>query len=247
MMYHIRATRATAWRILRQLSHDHRTLALIFVVPLVLLGLLRWMFSDSIEVFHGLGPALLGVFPFALMFIVTSITTLRERTSGTMERLMVMPIGKFDLVLGYATAFGLLAIIQALLASILLLYVFGMPVAGPDWFLIMMALANALLGTALGILMSAFARTEFQAVQFMPAIVMPQLLISGLFMPLDAMPDVLATIAHFMPLTYAIEALNEIANHTDITATAWRDFWVVAACGVAAVVLGALTLRRRNR
>jgi len=111
----------------------------------------------------------------------------------------------------------------------------------------MMALANALLGTSLGIFVSAFARTEFRAVQFMPAIVMPQLLIGGLFMPLDAMPDLLATIAHFMPLTYAIEALKEIANHTDITATAWRDFWIVVACGVAAVALGALTLRRRSR
>ena len=246
-MYHVQAARATAWRILRQLSHDPRTLVLIFVVPLLLLSLLRWMFSDQIEVFNTIGPALLGVFPFALMFIVTSITTLRERTSGTMERLMTMPIGKFDLVLGYMGAFGLLAIVQALLASVLLLYVLDMPVNGPDWFLIVMALANALLGTALGIFVSAFARTEFQAVQFMPAIVMPQLLIGGLFMPLDAMPNVLETIAHFLPLTYAINALNEIATHTSITTTAWRDFWVVVACGVAAIVLGALTLRRRTK
>jgi ABC-2 type transport system permease protein len=246
-MYHIRAIQATAWRILRQLSHDHRTLALIFIVPLVLLSLLRWMFNDSIDTFNAVGPALLGVFPFALMFIVTSITTLRERVSGTMERLMTMPIGKLDFVLGYAVAFGLLAVIQALLASVLLLYVFHMPVAGPDWFLIMIALANALLGTSLGIFVSAFARTEFQAVQFMPAIVMPQLLIGGLFMPLDTMPDALAAIAHFMPLTYAISALNEIANHTEITAEAWRDFWIVVGCGVAAIVAGALTLRRKNR
>jgi len=247
MMYHVRAIQATAWRILRQLSHDHRTLALIFIVPLVLLSLLRWMFNDSIDAFNAVGPALLGVFPFALMFIVTSITTLRERVSGTMERLMAMPIGKLDFVLGYTLAFGLLAVIQALLASVLLLYVFNMPVAGPDWFLIVMALANALLGTSLGIFVSAFARTEFQAVQFMPAIVLPQLLIGGLFMPLEAMPDLLAAIAHFMPLTYAIDALNEIANHADITATAWRDFGIVVACGAAAVALGALTLRRRSR
>lgn len=246
-MYHLRATVATARRILRQLSHDHRTLALIFIVPLVLLSLLRWMFNDSIEAFNAIGPALLGVFPFALMFIVTSITTLRERVSGTMERLMTMPISKLDFVLGYMTTFGFLAIIQALLASVLLLYVFAMPVEGPDWFLIMMALANALLGTALGIFVSAFARTEFQAVQFMPAIVMPQLLIGGLFMPLDAMPSALATIAHFMPLTYAINALNEIATHSSITTEAWRDFWIVVACGIAAIMLGALTLRRKTK
>lgn len=244
-MYHLRITFATAMRILRQLSHDHRTVALIFVVPCLLLTILWWLFEDTPKMFVQLAPALLGVFPFVLMFIITSITTLRERIGGTMERLMTTPIGKLDFMMGYMIAFGLLAVIQALLASSLLLYVFDLDIVGPDWFMVAVALSDALLGTALGLLVSAFARSEFQAVQFMPAFVLPQFLISGLLVPLEKMPEVLEKIAYFLPLTYAINALNEVAVNTDITSDAWRDFWVVIGCIVVAVLLGALTLRRR--
>jgi ABC-2 type transport system permease protein len=216
-MYHVRATFATMSRILHQLSHDHRTVGLIFVVPCLLLALLRWLYNDNLTVFDHIAPALLGIFPFVIMFIITSITTLRERTGGTMERLMALPIGKLDLVVGYMLAFGLLAIVQAGLASLVLLYWLGLDVSGPHWFLVVMALADALLGTALGIFVSAFARTEFQAVQFMPALIIPQILVGGLLLPLDKMPDLLEHIAYFLPLTYAIDALNSIVTHTDIT------------------------------
>lgn len=246
-MYHIAATFATTHRILRQLKHDPRTIALIFIVPCVLLALLRWMYSDQLTVFNRIAPALLGVFPFIIMFIITSITTLRERTSGTMERLMATPIGKLDIILGYMLGFGLLAVVQALLASSLLVYGFDLTVAGPLWFLVIMALANALLGTALGLFVSAFATTEFQAVQFMPAFVLPQFLIGGLLVPLSQMPDVLESIAYFLPLTYAIDALNRVVNEATLSGEAWRDLWVVLGCVVGAVLLGALTLRRRNK
>ncbi|MDN5274850.1 MAG: hypothetical protein JWP06_751 [Candidatus Saccharibacteria bacterium] len=245
-MYHIRATIATTRRILQQLSHDRRTIALIFVVPCVLLGLLRWLFDQNLTVFNSIAPALLGVFPFVVMFLVTSITTLRERTGGTMERLMALPIAKFDLLVGYMIAFGILAVFQALLASLLLLYGFGLEVQGPDWFLIIMALADALLGTALGLFVSAYARSEFQAVQFMPAFVIPQILIGGLLMPLSQMPDLLEKIAYCLPLTYAIDALNLIVHHADITADAWRDLLVVVVFVLGALLLGVATLRRKS-
>ncbi len=246
-MYNIRATGATTKRILRQLMHDHRTVALIFVVPCVLLGLLRWLYSDNLVIFNSIAPALLGIFPFIIMFIVTSITTLRERTGGTLERLMAMPISKLDLVMGYLIAFGLLAIIQALLASLLLLYGLGLDVAGPAWFLIVMALADALLGAALGIFVSAFARTEFQAVQFMPALIFPQVLIGGLLMPLEQMPAVLEAIAYVLPLTYAIDALNIVVHEASVTQAGWRDLAIVVGFIVAAIMLAALTLRRRSK
>lgn len=245
-MYHIRATFATSLRIWRQLSHDPRTVALIFIVPCILMLLLRWMYSDNLTVFNHIAPALLGVFPFIIMFIITSITTLRERVSGTLERLMVSPIGKLDLLLGYMIAFGVLAAIQALLASTLILYGFNLDIAGPHWFLIVMALADALLGTALGLFVSAFARTEFQAVQFMPAFVLPQVVIGGLLVPLTQMPSLLETIAYYLPLTYAIDALNSVVHNTDITSDAWRDVWVMVGFVVGALLLGALTLRRKS-
>jgi ABC-2 type transport system permease protein len=246
MMYHIRASLATTRRIFGQLSHDPRTIGLIFIVPCLLIALLRWLFSDNLVVFNATAPAILGVFPFIIMFIITSITTLRERTGGTMERLMTLPIGKFDLIIGYMVAFGSLAIVQALLASVLLLYGFDLEVAGPHWFLIVMAPVTALLGTALGLFVSAFARTEFQAVQFMPALVFPQVLVGGLFIPLDKMPDVLQHIAYYLPLTYAIDALNEITNYSAITGNARRDVEVMLAFVVVSLCLAAITLRRKT-
>ena len=246
-MYHVKATLATTLRILHQLSHDRRTIALIFLVPCVLLGILRWLYDDNLVVFDQIAPALLGIFPFVIMFIITSVTTLRERTGGTMERLMVSSIGKLDLVIGYVLAFGLLAAVQALLASTLVLYGLGLEISGPHWFLIVMAMADALLGTALGVFVSAFAKTEFQAIQFMPALILPQFLICGLLMPLDRMPDLLETIAYFMPLTYAVDALNTVVHNVDITDDAWRDLWVVVAFAVGAILFGALTLRRRTK
>lgn len=246
-MYHLSATIATAGRILRQLSHDRRTLALIFLVPCLLLGLLRWLYSDAVPVFDTIAPALLGIFPFIIMFIITSITTLRERTSGTLERLMAMPVGRGDVVMGYVLAFGLLAALQALLASTVLLYGLGLTVAGPHWFLVGVAILDALLGTALGIFVSAFARTEFQAVQFMPALIFPQILIGGLLVPLAQMPDILERIAYWLPLTYAIHALQSVVAGATISSDVWRDVMVISGFIVAAIVCAALTLRRRSR
>lgn len=246
-MYHLKATMATAGRILRQLSHDHRTLALIFIVPCVLLGLLRWLYSDNEATFRVIAPALLAIFPFTIMFIITSITTLRERTGGTLERLMALPIAKLDLVMGYMLAFGLLATLQAALASVLLLYGLGLDVAGPHWLVGAIAVGDALLGTALGIFVSAFARTEFQAVQFMPALIFPQVLIGGLLMPLDQMPDALETVAHWLPLTYAIDALKRVVQAADVSSEVYHDLLVVGCFILGAIILAAVTLRRKSR
>jgi ABC-2 type transport system permease protein len=246
-MYHLHALVATTKRILRQLSHDHRSVALIFVVPVMLMSLLWWLFSDDPRTFDRIAPALLGVFPFIIMFLITSITTLRERTSGTLERVLVTPIAKLDIIGGYALAFGGLAIVQSLIASLVAIYLLGMDVAGPNWFVVMVALLDALLGVSLGLLVSAFAKTEFQAIQFMPAFVLPQLLVCGLLVPLDKMPDLLERIAYFLPLTYAIDALNRVSREIDLSGEAWRDVLVIGFFIIVALILGSLTLRRRSK
>jgi ABC-2 type transport system permease protein len=246
-MYHLKTTLATMQRIFQQLEHDRRSLALIFFVPVILMSLLYWLHSDQTRAFDMIAPALLGVFPFIIMFLVTSITTLRERTGGTLERILVTPIAKIDIILGYTLAFGILAVIQSLIASSVAIWLLGMDVAGPQWFVVVVALLNALLGTALGIFVSAFARTEFQAVQFMPALIFPQLLVCGLLLPLDKMPDILERIAYFLPLTYAVDALQRVASEADLSNEAWRDVWVIVTFIVGAVVLGAFTLRRQTR
>jgi ABC transporter DrrB family efflux protein len=237
-------TLATALRVLQQIRHDPRTVALLLVVPSVLIGLMAWIFNDH-RLFDAVGPDLLGLFPFIMMFLITSITTLRERRSGTLERLMTMPLGRFDFIVGYALAFGLLAVAQSLIAVGFALWVCGLDVRGNGWLLVLVALANALLGTTLGLFTSAFAATEFQVVQFMPVLVFPQALLGGIFIPRDRMPDVLRSVSDWLPLTHAIEAFQNAAASTD-TETALREVTIVLAWVIAFIVLGSITLRRRT-
>ncbi|MDI3406842.1 ABC transporter permease [Streptomyces cavernicola] len=239
-------TIATTARVLRQLRHDPRSIALMLFVPCVMLLLLRYVFDGSQRTFDAIGASLLGIFPLITMFLVTSIATLRERTSGTLERLLAMPLGKADLILGYALAFGLLAVVQSALATGLALWALGLDVIGSPWLLLLVALLDALLGTALGLFVSAFAASEFQAVQFMPAVIFPQLLLCGLFAARDTMHPVLEAISDVLPMSYAVDGMNEVLAHTDITADFVRDVLVVAACALLVLALGAATLRRRT-
>jgi ABC-2 type transport system permease protein len=244
---HPRMTFATAGRVFHQLLHDPRTLALLFVVPCALLGLLSWIYSDTPAMFDMIGASLLGIFPFVTLFLVTSITTLRERTTGTLERLLTMPIGKLDILLGYALVFGFVALLQSLAASMLAVHVYGLHVAGPEGFLVLIAVADAVLGAALGLFVSAFAATEFQAVQFMPALVFPQFLLCGLLVPLDKLPRALHDVANVLPLTYAVNAMQRVSHETNISSTAWHDVIIVLVFAVAAIVLGSITLRRKTK
>ncbi|GAB2919322.1 ABC transporter permease [Streptomyces mayteni] len=237
---------ATARRVLRQLSHDPRTLALLLLVPVGLLVLLYYVFDADRASFDAIGSSLLGIFPMVTMFLVTSIATLRERTSGTLERLMTMPLGKADLVAGYALAFGAFAVLQAALATGVALWLLGLDIAGSSWLLLLVALLNALLGTALGLFVSAFAASEFQAVQFMPAVIFPQLLLCGLFAPRDSMQPALEAVSHVLPMSYSVDGMTQVLRHQDVTGDYVRDVLVVAASALAVLALGAATLRRRT-
>jgi ABC-2 type transport system permease protein len=242
----LRITGAVALRVLSQLRRDPRTIALIVAVPCVLMLLLQQLFGRHSPVFQEVGTPMLGLFPFITMFLVTSVTMLRERTSGTLERLMTMPLHKIDILAGYATAFALVAVVQATVVSLLALGLLGLDVTGPNWLVVVLAVANAVLGSTLGLFVSAFAETEFQAVQFMPAIVLPQILLCGLFVARDQMATWLRAISDVLPLTYAYDALaRTAANQID-------DVWFAIDCLVIigsialAITLGAATLRRRT-
>jgi len=239
-----RITAAVAGRVLTQIRRDRRTLALLLVLPCLLITLLWWMFEDT-PVFDEVGPALLAMFPFIVMFLVTSVTTLRERSGGTLERLLAMPMGKLDFLVGYALAFGAVAAVQAALAVGLSVGLLGLDVQGPVWLLLVVAVVDAVLGTALGLFVSAFAQTEFQAVQFMPAVVIPQILLCGLFIPRDQLPQALEWVSNVLPLSYAVDAMTTLTE-TTATGDVWSDLAVVAAYAVAGLALGAATLRRRT-
>lgn len=239
-------TFATTGRVLTQIRHDPRTIALMLIMPSVLIGLMAWIFTDT-PVFGQVGPAMLALFPFTIMFVVTSIATLRERRSGTLERLLTLPIGKLDFILGYAFAFGLLAIVQAAIAVSFAVFVCGLTIEGSIWLLFAVAIADAVLGTALGLFASAFARTEFQVVQFMPAIVFPQVLLSGIIVPRDQLPDALHAISDWLPLSHAIDALNAVARDDQDESYVGGKLLIIAAFAIGAIVLGSITLRRTSR
>lgn len=241
-----RITFAVAGRVLVQLRRDHRTLAMLLVLPCLLISLMWWMYDEANPLlFDRIGPALLAMFPVIVMFLVTSVTTLRERSSGTLERLLAMPMGKLDFLVGYAIAFGLVAAVQSVIAVAVSIGLLGLELAGPIWLLTVVAVVDAVLGSALGLFVSAFAQTEFQAVQFMPAIVIPQLLLCGLLVPRALLPDVLSRLSDVLPLSYAVDAMQHLTT-SSATGQVWRDIAVVSAFAVAGLAFGAATLRRRT-
>ncbi len=243
---------ATTVRVLAQLRQDPRSIALILVVPAALLAFFYYLFDNETlrpgapRTFDRVGLIMLAIFPFIVMFLITSITMLRERTSGTLERLLTTPIHKADLLFGYAIAFSIAATLQALVSTAVAYWAFGLSVAGSPWLVILVAVLTSVLGVALGLLASAFAHTEFQAVQFMPVVVIPQLLLCGLFVARDSMNGVLQAISNLLPLSYSVEALQQIAENMDPTSTMWGDVLIVAAFVVCGLILASLTLRRRT-
>lgn len=241
-----RITLATARRVLWQIRRDPRTIALLLVVPVGLLTLMRYIFDGQPATFQAIGAPMCGLFPFSIMFLVTSIAMLRERTSGTLERLMSLPLGKADLLAGYGIAFGLLAALQALVVCLVGFLLLGLHAPHGAWLIGLLAIGNAVLGMALGLFVSAFARTEFQAVQFMPAIIFPQLLLCGLFVDRHEMASVLYDISSALPLTYAYDALARATHPGPLGGRVALDIAVIVAATLIALALGALTLRRRT-
>ncbi len=242
----MRTTLATAARVLRQLRSDHSTMALLLVVPTLLMVLLRYVFDGSPTTFNRIGLPLLAIFPFVTMFLVTSVAMLRERTSGTLERLLTTPMGKLDLLIGYALAFAVTTLVQVAVASTVAFTWLDLDAPGGVAPVVLIALADALLGMSLGLFVSAFAATEFQAVQFLPAIVLPQFLLCGLLAPRDAMLDLLRWISNVLPLSYAVDGMTRLRTDGAFTAQVGTDLAVVVGCTVVALALGAATLRRRT-
>jgi ABC-2 type transport system permease protein len=237
---------ATGARVLAQIRRDPRTIALLLVVPAGLLVLLHYVLDGRPETFQAIGAPLCGLFPFIAMFLVTSIAMLRERTTGTLERLMALPGSKLDVLAGYALAFGALSAVQALVVCTVGFGLLGLAAPHGAWVVGVLAVGNAVLGMALGLFVSAFAQTEFQAVQFMPALILPQLLLCGLFAPRDQMAPLLHAVSWALPFTYAYDALARATQPAALSGRVWLDVAAIVAATTAALALGAATLRRRT-
>lgn len=236
---------AVTLRVWQQLQHDHRSVALIVVMPTVLLAVFYWVFDAQPQVFAAIAPVLIGLFPFTIFFLITSVTMVRERTSGTLERLMTTPLARGELIAGYALALGLAALAQALVTTAASIWLFGLDVAQP-WWLLVFAVVSSIVGTALGLLASAFARTEFQAVQFMPLAIIPQFLLCGLLVPRDSMVTPLYWLSEVLPLSHVTDALLHVANAPSFGAEGWIDLAVLLGFSLGFLTLAAMTLRRRT-
>lgn len=239
-------TVAVTVRVLRQLRRDHRSVAMILAAPPLLLWIVWGIYYNSPEIFNRVGPMMIGLFPFVMMFLVTSITTLRERSQGTLDRLMASPIGRGDIMAGYAAAFLVVALVQTLITVAVGVWMLDLDIRGALWQVVVLVLALALLGITLGLFLSAFARNEFQVVQFMPLAILPQIFFAGLLVPVEQMPEVLQWLSNILPLSYALEALSEVS----LAGTPWFDDDVRIDTLVTLIVpfivlaFGWLTLRR---
>lgn len=238
-------TFATSLRVLTQVVHDHRTMALILFVPGILMAILRYVFDTDFFVFSAIAPILLGIIPFTMMFIVTSVAVLRERTSGTLERLLASPASKLDIIMGYAVSFAILAAAQAAVASFITVGLLDVAIQSSPAILLLVAVLSGVLGMSFGLFFSAFSKNEFQAVQFMPAFVLPQVLIGGLFVPRDSMARILELLSDILPLTYIIDAMKHITSVSGWTAELTHNLLVISGFIVLALALGALSLRSK--
>ncbi|WP_273466968.1 ABC transporter permease [Methanothrix sp.] len=170
----------------------------------------RYIFGYDLEMIDTIGPAILGLVAFFFAFIIAAISFLRERTLGTLEKFMVSPLSRVEIVSGYILGFSLVAIIQSATTLLIVIYLFGVPMKGSplDAFAIILLLGAGAL--ALGSFVSNFARSEFQVVQFIPIVIIPQIVLCGVFWPVQSVPGFLRPISNILPLTYASDALRAI-------------------------------------
>jgi ABC-2 type transport system permease protein len=214
--------------------------------------------ADQVDV---LAPVFLGLFAYFFVFILTGISFLRERVGGTLERLLATPVTRGEIVVGYSIGFTIFATIQVLVLTAYILGRIDVPAIGPvgaftiglnvqsagsPAIAFFVAFLLAVGAVNLGIFLSTFARTEFQILQFIPIVILPQAVLGGIFWPIDRLPDILQAIARVLPVTYAVDALREVMlKGSDLATSAVQtDLVVLAGIAVVFVVLAALTIKR---
>jgi len=192
-------------------------------------------------------PPLIGFFAFFFVFLLTAVSFLRERTGGTLERLMVTPARRAELVLGYMLGFGVLAVLQAVIILLVALVVLDINYVGNLGLVFLLVITLTVAAVNLGIFLSTFARNELQAIQFIPLVIVPQGLLSGVVWSIESMPRWLQGVAHAMPLTYSNEALRGVMLEAQGLGSGelLRNFGVLLVFATFFVLLSSLTLRRR--
>jgi ABC-2 type transport system permease protein len=236
-------TLAIAQRTITQLVRDPRTFILILIVPLVISSLVG-VSLPSKQILNMTLPAILAMLILFFGFLLSGIAFLRERSQGTRERLMASPATRFDILVGYLLGFLLFAMLQTLILFFYAVYVLHAEFTGQLWQIIIFQILIGVLAVCLGIFVSAFARNEFQMIQFIPLIIVPQVFVCGLLFPVSGMPDYLQWLSKFLPLTYAVDGIRAMMLDGKGLTEIGKEVGVLAAYAVALMVLAGISLRR---
>ena len=232
-----------AGRVVRQLTRDRRTMALIFLVPLVVMTLIGLSFPRT-SVLDYIAPALLATLALFFGFLLTGISFLRERSQGTLERLMASPVSRLDIVVGYLCGFLIFALAQTLIILLFTVYVLKVNYYGDLWQIFVFQVVVITGAVSLGIFISTFARNEFQMVQFIPLIILPQVFLCGVIWPVEQMPDYLQWLSAVLPLTYAVDGLRNIMLSGKNLMDLGFELGVLVGFAVLMSIIAAVTVRR---
>jgi ABC-2 type transport system permease protein len=237
------STLTVARRIILQLVRDRRTIVLLVVVPLLIASIVGVSVPDK-RILDYTAPAVLAVLILFFGFILTGISFLRERTQGTLERLMASPVSRLDIVGGYLLGFLLFALLQTLIIFFYMVYVLKINYYGELWQILVFQVIIGIGAVCLGTFFSVLAKNEFQMMQFIPMIIVPQMFLCGLLWPVSQMPDYLQWIAKFLPLTYGVDGIRALMLQGQDLLDIGKEIGVLAGYAVGLMILASLTLRR---
>ena len=234
-----------ARRVMTQITRDRRTIALIIIAPLVIATIAGFSITDKLTL-NGAAPGLLATLTLFFGFLITGISFLRERTLGTLERLLVAPVSRMDIVAGYLLGLLIFALMQTLIMFFYMVYVLDITYRGELWEILVFQILMGIVAVSMGTFFSAFARNEFQMMQFIPLLIVPQIFVSGLFIPVAQLPVVLEWVSKFMPLTYGVEGIKALMQQGQGLEDIGKDIGILAAFAVAFLILASLTLKQKS-
>ncbi len=237
-------TLAISLRIVNQIRGDHRSMALIVVAPIIVMSLVGFSFADQKGVLDRVAPALMAVFAMFFTFILTGVSFLRERSHGTLERLLTTPVGRLDILVGYLLGFLVFATIQSVVILLFTIFALQVGYRGDLWQIFVLLMLLTVVAVNLGIFVSTFARNEFQVVQFIPIILAPQIFLSGVILPVEQMPAYFQAIARVLPLRYAVDGLRGIMLDGQALGDVTVEVAALAAFAIILLCLAAMTIRR---
>lgn len=202
--------------------------------------------STDMETFDYIGPFLIGFFIFFFVFLIAGVSFLRERTTGTLERLLATPLRRWEMVAGYVLGFGIFTVIQSAIIVMFAIFILDIMMAGSIWYVILITLMLAFTALSLGTLLSAFAKNELQMIQFIPLVVVPQVFFSGLF-NIETMAEWLQPLSYIMPLTYGGEAMRDVMIRGGGWPQIYDEVLVLAGFSLLFMTLNVLALKKHRK